>query len=94
SMDVTGENPGREASWKKMSKEELEIQYSPSGWVVRRGAEETLRTYSQIGDEALPFFVFFHGGYWQSGRLCAEEGGKPRLKNSMMWITLRSFGTS
>ncbi|XP_046532029.1 kynurenine formamidase isoform X8 [Equus quagga] len=112
-MDVTGENPGREASWKKMSKEELEIQYSPSGWVVRRGAEETLRTYSQIGDEAtkraqaargsllhvpygdrererldiyfpedeseaLPFFVFFHGGYWQSGRgiyLCGHSAG-------------------
>ncbi|XP_059763038.1 kynurenine formamidase isoform X3 [Balaenoptera ricei] len=85
-----------------MSKEELENQYSPSRWVVRLGAEEALRTYSQIGNEAtkraqatgrnlldvpygdgegekldiyfpeavseaLPFLVFFHGGYWQSG---------------------------
>ncbi|XP_006145772.1 kynurenine formamidase isoform X2 [Tupaia chinensis] len=91
-----------EASWKKMSAEELENQYSPSRWVVHLGAEEALRTYSQIGkeatkraqatrrcllhvpygdgdgekvdiyfpdkaSEALPFFVFFHGGYWQSG---------------------------
>lgn len=85
-----------------MSKEELDNQYSPSRWVVRLGAEEAMRTYSQIGDEvtkraratrrslldvpygagegekldiylpeavseAMPFLVFFHGGYWQSG---------------------------
>nr|XP_025855218.1 kynurenine formamidase isoform X1 [Vulpes vulpes] len=31
---------------------ELEDQYSPSRWVIRRGAEEALRTYSHIGDEA------------------------------------------
>ncbi|XP_055096727.1 kynurenine formamidase isoform X8 [Symphalangus syndactylus] len=47
--------------------QELENQYCPSRWVVRLGAEESLRTYSQIGIEALPFFLFFHGGYWQSG---------------------------
>lgn len=82
--------------------QELETQYSPSRWVIRLGAEEALRTYSQIGtqatkqarasrrsllhvpyghgdgekldiyfpdgvSEALPFFIFFHGGYWQSG---------------------------
>uniref|UniRef100_G1QGS6 Arylformamidase n=1 Tax=Nomascus leucogenys TaxID=61853 RepID=G1QGS6_NOMLE len=82
--------------------QELENQYCPSRWVVRLGAEESLRTYSQIGieataraqatrksllhvpygdgegekvdiyfpdesAEALPFFLFFHGGYWQSG---------------------------
>nr|XP_028692693.1 kynurenine formamidase isoform X2 [Macaca mulatta] len=58
--------PG-EVPWKKMSAEELENQYRPSQWVVRLGAEEALRTYSQIGIEALPFFLFFHGGYWQSG---------------------------
>uniref|UniRef100_A0A8I5MXB7 Kynurenine formamidase n=2 Tax=Papio anubis TaxID=9555 RepID=A0A8I5MXB7_PAPAN len=93
--------PG-EVPWKKMSAEELENQYCPSQWVVRLGAEEALRTYSQIGieatrraratrksllhvpygdgegekvdiyfpdeaAEALPFFLFFHGGYWQSG---------------------------
>uniref|UniRef100_A0A671FKX4 Kynurenine formamidase n=2 Tax=Rhinolophus ferrumequinum TaxID=59479 RepID=A0A671FKX4_RHIFE len=91
-----------EAPWKKMSKEELERQYTPSRWVVRLGAEEALRTYSQIGNEAtkkaratrrsllnvpygdgdaekldiyfpekmseaLPFCMFLHGGYWQSG---------------------------
>ncbi|XP_010949007.2 kynurenine formamidase isoform X2 [Camelus dromedarius] len=101
-MDVPGGGGGRGAPWRKMSKEELENQYSPSRWVVRRGAEEAMRTYSQIGDEAtkkaratgrslldmpygdgegekmdiyfpeevseaLPFLVFFHGGYWQSG---------------------------
>lgn len=32
-MDVTGENPGREASWKKMSKEVGGLQGEP-------GAEE------------------------------------------------------
>ncbi|XP_073876797.1 kynurenine formamidase isoform X7 [Macaca fascicularis] len=58
--------PG-EVPWKNMSAEELENQYCPSQWVVRLGAEEALRTYSQIGIEALPFFLFFHGGYWQSG---------------------------
>nr|XP_012611757.1 kynurenine formamidase isoform X2 [Microcebus murinus]XP_012611758.1 kynurenine formamidase isoform X2 [Microcebus murinus] len=31
---------------------ELENQYSPSRWVVRLGAEEALRTYTQIGIEA------------------------------------------
>uniref|UniRef100_A0A671FV31 Arylformamidase n=1 Tax=Rhinolophus ferrumequinum TaxID=59479 RepID=A0A671FV31_RHIFE len=81
-----------EAPWKKMSKEELERQYTPSRWVVRLGAEEALRTYSQIGNEALPFCMFLHGGYWQSGRRCAEQGGKPRLKKCLMWITLKSFG--
>lgn len=40
------------APWKRLSKEELEDQYSPSRWVIRRGAEEALRTYSHIGDEA------------------------------------------
>ncbi|XP_057573174.1 kynurenine formamidase isoform X3 [Hippopotamus amphibius kiboko] len=35
-----------------MRKEELENQYSPSRWVVRLGAEEALRTYSHIGNEA------------------------------------------
>ncbi|XP_072861541.1 kynurenine formamidase isoform X11 [Chlorocebus sabaeus] len=43
--------PG-EVPWKKMSAEELENQYCPSQWVVRLGAEEALRTYSQIGIEA------------------------------------------
>ncbi|XP_054989294.1 kynurenine formamidase [Sorex araneus] len=92
----------RPAPWKKMSKEELETQYTPSKWVVRRGAAETLETYTQLGveattqaratrrnevdvpygagerekldiyfptdgPEAWPVFVFFHGGYWQSG---------------------------
>ncbi|XP_054449115.1 kynurenine formamidase isoform X2 [Pteronotus mesoamericanus] len=85
-----------------MSKEELEKQYSPSMWVVRLGAEEAQKTYSEMGNEAtkkaratrrsllnisygdgegdkldvyfpeagseaLPFLVFVHGGYWQSG---------------------------
>nr|XP_045231688.1 kynurenine formamidase isoform X7 [Macaca fascicularis] len=65
--------PG-EVPWKKMSAEELENQYRPSQWVVRLGAEEALRTYSQIGIEALPFFLFFHGGYWQSGRHPGPDG--------------------
>ncbi|XP_032285744.1 kynurenine formamidase isoform X2 [Phoca vitulina] len=51
-MEVPGRGPPDEAPWKKLSKEELENQYSPSRWVIRRGAEETLRTYSHIGDEA------------------------------------------
>ncbi|XP_008577732.1 PREDICTED: kynurenine formamidase [Galeopterus variegatus] len=85
-----------------MSAQELENQYAPSKWVVRLGAEEALKTYSQIGNEAtkraratrktllqvpygdgdgekvdiyfpdkvseaLPFLMFVHGGYWQSG---------------------------
>ncbi|XP_059852953.1 kynurenine formamidase isoform X1 [Delphinus delphis] len=101
-MDDLDGGPEGGAPWKRMSKEELENQYSPSRWVVRLGAEEALRTYSQIGNEAtkraqatgrnlldvpygdgegekldiyfpeavseaLPFLVFFHGGYWQSG---------------------------
>uniref|UniRef100_A0A8C0K1M0 Arylformamidase n=1 Tax=Canis lupus dingo TaxID=286419 RepID=A0A8C0K1M0_CANLU len=41
------------APWKRLSKEELEDQYSPSRWVIRRGAEEALRTYSHIGDEEI-----------------------------------------
>nr|XP_020744675.1 kynurenine formamidase isoform X1 [Odocoileus virginianus texanus] len=125
-MDVLGGNHRHEAPWKRMSKEELDNQYSPSRWVIRLGAEEAMRTYSQIGSEAgqevppvhlphfigeegecddgpvtkraratgrslldvpygegegekldiylpeavseaMPFLVFFHGGYWQSG---------------------------
>ncbi|XP_017380489.1 kynurenine formamidase isoform X1 [Cebus imitator] len=102
-MEVSGVGLPGEAPWKKMSAEELEHQYLPSRWVVRLGAEEALRTYSQTGIEAtgraqatwksllhvpygdgegervdiyfpnkaaegaLPFFLFFHGGYWQSG---------------------------
>lgn len=31
--------------------QELDNQYSPSRWVVRLGAEEAMRTYSQIGNE-------------------------------------------
>nr|XP_012611759.1 kynurenine formamidase isoform X3 [Microcebus murinus] len=49
-MDVRGDALG--APWKSMSAEELENQYSPSRWVVRLGAEEALRTYTQIGIEA------------------------------------------
>uniref|UniRef100_A0A667HXT7 Arylformamidase n=1 Tax=Lynx canadensis TaxID=61383 RepID=A0A667HXT7_LYNCA len=92
-MEVPERGRRAEAPWKKLSKEELENQYSPSRWVIRLGAEEALRTYSQIGDEASPFCVFFHGGYWQSGRHCAEEDGTLRLKNSTMWITLKSSGS-
>ncbi|XP_039082242.1 kynurenine formamidase isoform X2 [Hyaena hyaena] len=51
-MDVPGRCHRVAAPWRKLSKEELENQYSPSRWVKRRGAEEALRTYSQIGDEA------------------------------------------
>ncbi|XP_076727910.1 kynurenine formamidase isoform X4 [Callospermophilus lateralis] len=43
--------------------------------------------------EALPFFVFFHGGYWQSGRRCAVVAGEPPLKNCVMWTTLKSLRT-
>ncbi|XP_044794560.1 kynurenine formamidase isoform X9 [Bubalus bubalis] len=50
-MDVSGGNHRHEAPWKRMSKEELDNQYSPSRWVVRLGAEEAMRTYSQIGNE-------------------------------------------
>nr|XP_012309017.1 kynurenine formamidase isoform X3 [Aotus nancymaae] len=113
-MEVSGVGLPDEAPWKKMSAEELEHQYLPSRWVVRLGAEEALRTYSQIGIEATgraqatwksllhvpygdgggekmdiyfpnkaaegasPFFLFFHGGYWQSGRgiyLCGHSAG-------------------
>ncbi|XP_063473334.1 kynurenine formamidase isoform X15 [Symphalangus syndactylus] len=73
-MDVSGVGFPSEVPWKKMSAEELENQYCPSRWVVRLGAEESLRTYSQIGIEALPFFLFFHGGYWQSGRHPGPDG--------------------
>uniref|UniRef100_A0A2K6PFY4 Arylformamidase n=1 Tax=Rhinopithecus roxellana TaxID=61622 RepID=A0A2K6PFY4_RHIRO len=82
--------PG-EVPWKKMSAEELESQYCPSQWGVRLRAEEALRTYSQIGIEALPFFLFFHGGYWQSGRPCVKESGKPHLNSSTIWTTLKSL---
>uniref|UniRef100_A0A2K5F9V4 Arylformamidase n=1 Tax=Aotus nancymaae TaxID=37293 RepID=A0A2K5F9V4_AOTNA len=50
-MEVSGVGLPDEAPWKKMSAEELEHQYLPSRWVVRLGAEEALRTYSQIGIE-------------------------------------------
>ncbi|KAF4012845.1 hypothetical protein G4228_004139 [Cervus hanglu yarkandensis] len=53
-MDVLGGNHRHEAPWKRMSKEELDNQYSPSRWVVRLGAEEAMRTYSQIGSEGVP----------------------------------------
>ncbi|XP_054526167.1 kynurenine formamidase isoform X8 [Pan troglodytes] len=51
-MDVSGVGFPSKVPWKKMSAEELENQYCPSRWVVRLGAEEALRTYSQIGIEA------------------------------------------
>uniref|UniRef100_G1QFB4 Arylformamidase n=1 Tax=Myotis lucifugus TaxID=59463 RepID=G1QFB4_MYOLU len=103
-MDAPREDRKGEAPWRKMSGEELEKQYSPSRWTVRHGAEEALRTYSQIGSEgtatrraratrrslldvpygagegetldvyfpeaaseALPLFVFLHGGYCRVG---------------------------
>lgn len=31
--------------------QELENQYCPSRWVIRRGAEETLKMYSHLGDK-------------------------------------------
>ncbi|XP_066091822.1 kynurenine formamidase isoform X4 [Saccopteryx bilineata] len=101
-MDAPGEGRKGEAPWRKMCKEELEKQYNPSRWAVRLGAEEVLRTYTKMGNEAteraratrvsllnipygdgggekldiyfpkaeseaLPFLLFLHGGYWQSG---------------------------
>nr|XP_036852922.1 kynurenine formamidase isoform X2 [Manis javanica] len=109
-MESPREGPECEAPWKTMSNEELENQYTPSRWVVRLGAEEALRTYSQMGSEATkraratrrsllhipygeghgetldiyfpegmseawPVCVFFHGGYWQSGRHPGPDGG-------------------
>ncbi|XP_005884382.1 PREDICTED: kynurenine formamidase [Myotis brandtii] len=50
-MDAQREDHQGEAPWRKMSGEELEKQYTPSRWTVLRGAEEALRTYSQIGSE-------------------------------------------
>uniref|UniRef100_A0A8C9DH50 Arylformamidase n=1 Tax=Prolemur simus TaxID=1328070 RepID=A0A8C9DH50_PROSS len=38
-----------------MTAEELENQYSPSRWVIRLGAEEALRTHSQIGIEVCSY---------------------------------------
>ncbi|XP_004593089.2 kynurenine formamidase [Ochotona princeps] len=101
-MAVLGPASLRDPSWKKLTPEELENQYSPSRWVVRLGPEEALRTYSEMGvqatararatrrsqlhvpygageaekvdlyfpeevSEAVPVFLFLHGGYWQSG---------------------------
>ncbi|XP_044103264.1 kynurenine formamidase isoform X3 [Neovison vison] len=102
-MEVPGRATRAEAPWKQLSAEELENQYCPSRWVIRRGAEETLKMYSHLGDKAtknaratrksllhvpygdgegekldiyfpgevaaegLPFCLFLHGGYWQSG---------------------------
>ncbi|XP_059006446.1 kynurenine formamidase isoform X1 [Mustela lutreola] len=102
-MEVPGRTTGAEAPWKQLSAEELENQYCPSRWVIRRGAEETLKMYTHLGDKAtkkvratrksllhvpygdgegekldiyfpgevaaegLPFCLFLHGGYWQSG---------------------------
>ncbi|KAM8786407.1 kynurenine formamidase isoform 2-T2 [Rhynchonycteris naso] len=51
-MDVPGEGRTGEAAWRKMCKEELERQYTPSRWAVRLGAEDVLRTYTKMGNEA------------------------------------------
>ncbi|XP_073901127.1 kynurenine formamidase isoform X3 [Castor canadensis] len=51
-MDVSGAGGWDEAPWKKLCAEELEKQYTPSKWTVRLGAEETLKTFSQIGSQA------------------------------------------
>ncbi|KAM7334650.1 hypothetical protein ACRRTK_007970 [Alexandromys fortis] len=91
-----------EATWKTLSAEELEKQYSPSRWVVRMKAEDVVNTFVERGiqatrkaratrrnqldvpygdgegdkmdiyfpdedSKAFPLFLFFHGGYWQSG---------------------------
>ncbi|XP_055971435.1 kynurenine formamidase [Sorex fumeus] len=42
----------RFASWKEMTKEELEIQYTPSKWVVRREPAEALETFTRLGVQA------------------------------------------
>ncbi|KAM5216755.1 kynurenine formamidase isoform 5-T5 [Hipposideros larvatus] len=51
-MEGPGEDRKGEAPWKKLSEEELESQYTPSRWVIRLGAQEALRTYSQMGNDA------------------------------------------
>ncbi|XP_075415819.1 kynurenine formamidase [Tenrec ecaudatus] len=51
-MEVSRADGRAEAPWKKMSKELLQIQYSPSRWVIRQSAEEALKTYSQLGSQA------------------------------------------
>ncbi|XP_004693475.1 PREDICTED: kynurenine formamidase [Condylura cristata] len=51
-MEVPRGSRKGEAPWEKMTKEELEKQYSPSRWAVRRSAEEALSTYSQRGVQA------------------------------------------
>nr|KAF6286669.1 arylformamidase [Pipistrellus kuhlii] len=48
-MEAAREAGRGAAPWRAMSAEELEKQYSPSRWAVRRGPEETLKTYSEIG---------------------------------------------
>ncbi|KAH0517895.1 Kynurenine formamidase [Microtus ochrogaster] len=91
-----------QATWKTLSAEELEKQYSPSRWVVRMKAEDVVNAFVETGiqatrkaratrrnqldvpygdgegdkmdiyfpdedSKAFPLFLFFHGGYWQSG---------------------------
>lgn len=91
-----------EATWKTLTAEELEKQYSPSRWVIRMKAEDVVNAFVETGiqatrkaratrrnqldvlygdgkgekmdiyfpdedSKAFPLFLFFHGGYWQSG---------------------------
>ncbi|XP_019499788.1 PREDICTED: kynurenine formamidase [Hipposideros armiger] len=43
---------GKGAQFPQTTLYELESQYTPSRWVIRLGAQEALRTYSQMGNDA------------------------------------------
>lgn len=76
--------------------QELEKQYRPSRWVIRRGAEEALKMYSHRGDQGtgtVPMAAV--GGLWQVA-MVQIAGSRRRLSGqfpkSRHWANLVSSG--
>ena len=66
--------------------QELDNQYSPSRWVVRLGAEEAMRTYSQIGSEGTGGPLCGHFGWTLacgSGSRCWGREEEPHSPASL-----------
>ncbi|XP_038633204.1 kynurenine formamidase isoform X2 [Scyliorhinus canicula] len=56
---------GSMSSWKKMNKEELEKQYSPSRWSHRIDKDVVIEAHIREITKAPALLIYFHGGYWQ-----------------------------
>lgn len=71
--------------------QELEKQYSPSQWAVRRGPEGTLKTYSDVGKEGTgDLSTAARRGLWRVAVVQNSGGGRGAAPQPGSWGSFQS----